>query len=667
MKWHIKSSIACAGLLGLFAYAGTASAAVVKHESAKHVFSMDDIVGSFTGTTYAQDNSLICTTEPCVGELPFVDKFTAMTLWPVDTEFGWNVTHFVGAERAPRDGVYEEGWVGNYVDELNEQIGVVLSSRETKYYHTGGRKGSVCVGVGGDTVKCSAEQYTVMEHVLTCSERVPYFYTDPMWDTICNPLSDDLYFPTDPLTPVSPLDLHANESDLVNILVSSDYAVTKKDDGKLLFRWGTRHKRPTEMRLLATFDVPDAWKVPGANYLVTKAELTVNHKITNSPNDQIRPEDFENEGATGRMPGYIDTLGVLTSDRDCYEGDGDFLPLGTLFKDPVLADPAVDIDGDGIIDSGGWSADLQSGTTNAWYTTMDRDPFESDPVTGKGPRYRLQCKKFGQNIPSLEIPVEDCMELPFEADFIKYSVGTDTTTTVNLLDWKDGPSPLLQSENWNAMLDLNPDDPTDTIPDNISWVEGMPLTPDLDVLLFIKGEYRPTVVYNAILHVEYEDPNVTLQEELCGDGIDNDLDGLIDCGDIGDCSNSWCPESDCGDTLDNDEDGFVDCFDPDCLSSAGCETGGEICNDGIDNDGDYLIDCNDQNCLEASACTGVYKEICGDLIDNDLDGLTDCADPECSDAIACNSDEICNDLIDNDTDGFIDCDDSDCVKAKACR
>ncbi|MCB2182565.1 MAG: hypothetical protein KQH63_11095 [Desulfobulbaceae bacterium] len=667
MKWHIKSSIACAGLLGLFAYADMASAAIVKHASARHVFSMDDTVGTFTGTTYAEDNSIICTALPCVGAEPFVDLYTGMTAWPLDTEFGWDITHFVGAERAPRDGIYEEGWIGNYVNDQGEQIGVIASSRETEYYLTGGRKGSVCAGVGGETVKCAAEQYTVMEHILTCTEKVPYFYSDPMWDAICQPLSDELYFPDDPATPVSPNVLTPNEGDLVNILIGKDYAVNMKDDGKFLFRWGTRHKRPTEVRLLAKFDVPDAWKVPGANYLVTKAELTVNHKITNSPNDQIRPEDLENEGATGRLPGYIDTLGVLTSDRDCYEGDGDFIPAGTLFKDPALADPRVDLDGDGIFESGGWSTDLQTGTTNAWFTTMDRDPYESDPVTGKGPRYRLQSVKFGQNIPALEIPTEDCMEMPFEHEFIKYQVGTDTTTTVNLLDWKDGPSPLLWSANWNDLLDLNPADPTDTVKDGLSYVEGMPLTPDLDVYLFIKGEYKPTVVYNAILHLEYEDPAVTSQEELCDDGIDNDLDGLIDCGDIDDCPDSWCPETSCGDSLDNDEDGYIDCFDPDCLTMSGCETGAEICNDGIDNDGDYLIDCADQNCVDAPPCTGVFQEDCQDLVDNDLDGMIDCADPDCDSATFCTGTEDCKDGYDNDGDGLVDCDDDECFRAKVCR
>ena len=110
MKWHIKSSIACAGLLGLFAYADMASAAVVKHVSAKHVFSMDDTLGSYSGTTYAQDSSIVCTATPCVGNEPYVDIYTGMTMWPIDSDFTFHVTDFVGAERITRDGEYKEGW-----------------------------------------------------------------------------------------------------------------------------------------------------------------------------------------------------------------------------------------------------------------------------------------------------------------------------------------------------------------------------------------------------------------------------------------------------------------------------------------------------------------------------------------------------------------------------
>ena len=66
----------------------------------------------------------------------------------------------------------------------------------------------------------------------------------------------------------------------------------------------------------------------------------------------------------------------------------------------------------------------------------------------------------------------------------------------------------------------------------------------------------------------------------------------------------------CGDGLDNDCDGVAD--EADCASCGPVE----ICGDGIDNNCDCVVD-------------GCNLEICGDGLDNDGDGLTDVADPSC--------------------------------------
>ncbi len=55
--------------------------------------------------------------------------------------------------------------------------------------------------------------------------------------------------------------------------------------------------------------------------------------------------------------------------------------------------------------------------------------------------------------------------------------------------------------------------------------------------------------------------------EDCGDGVDNDLDGLVDCEDA-DCTES-CTE-DCSDGVDNDLDGYADCQDSSCWGIAPC-------------------------------------------------------------------------------------------------
>ena len=175
----------------------------------------------------------------------------------------------------------------------------------------------------------------------------------------------------------------------------------------------------------------------------------------------------------------------------------------------------------------------------------------------------------------------------------------------------------------------------------------------------------------------------------CGDGIDNDCDGYVDCGDR-DCScQGSCPSSRsgctcagpentdtaCGDGRDNDCNGFMDCNDFSCSRStsvtvcgtrdagpprdaaqfrdsgprgdtAGCMMGGSentatACNDGMDNDCDGFIDCADRNCSCVGACEPVVvgcacagaentNMTCGDRVDNDCNSFVDCADFSCS-------------------------------------
>ncbi len=135
----------------------------------------------------------------------------------------------------------------------------------------------------------------------------------------------------------------------------------------------------------------------------------------------------------------------------------------------------------------------------------------------------------------------------------------------------------------------------------------------------------------------------TPNQATCGDGRDNDCDGLIDCLDIDcrapaagqfgkDCSsgnasglkcdyNSTCVcpggqtvEASCGDGLDNDCDGKPDCLDPDCLSAL-CSTTGRKCA---------------SSAVNGCQCPGGASETnCMDGIDNNCDGLTDCQDGNC--------------------------------------
>lgn len=117
----------------------------------------------------------------------------------------------------------------------------------------------------------------------------------------------------------------------------------------------------------------------------------------------------------------------------------------------------------------------------------------------------------------------------------------------------------------------------------------------------------------------------------CGNGEDDDCDGLTDLGDPG-CAGFGDPEL-CGDTIDNDGDGFVDEGFPQigqpCSAGVGaCTTIGQlVCNgSGTGVECDAAAGAPSVESPEAGTCT--------DLIDNDCDGFTDAADTDCGAAFA---------------------------------
>ncbi|MBU1222008.1 S-layer homology domain-containing protein [Myxococcota bacterium] len=169
------------------------------------------------------------------------------------------------------------------------------------------------------------------------------------------------------------------------------------------------------------------------------------------------------------------------------------------------------------------------------------------------------------------------------------------------------------------------------------------------------------VIFFAVIAMACAGNNV--EGEKCGDGVDNDGDGLIDCQDP-DCFYSCPSVENCSDGEDNDHDSLVDCEDPDCFDYANCQNP-EICNDAADNDGDGLIDCADPDCGTYAGCNQT-NENCNDLTDNDGDGLIDCADSDCQGTVFCSGSENCADGVDNDGDGQVDCADSDCSSTAIC-
>lgn len=343
--------------------------------------------------------------------------------------------------------------------------------------------------------------------------------------------------------------LKPNESSIIeDIAYGDDYSVTLKDDGKLLYRWGNAVKRPNDIRIDAKIPLPDEWKADedGDGYAdnlfrITAAELVVNHTVTNNPNDQIRPEDFENEAAIGILPSYVvikDPLkegNVLwVSEKSVYSGDGTLLPsyfsdedtgvyatvlgpdgsgvdvravnvdaagnpIGTILRDFSLIEEVMGDGGDQapslLAEIGATSADLEQGFTEAYWTTMDREPFVADYTEDGtdyeiGPRWRLQPDKYGQDLPGVTIPQDITDPMPVQNGEEKYEVGADTTTVLNLLDWH-GPSPLSLSAGW--MTDAG----------GVS-VNGLNMTTDFDVAFYVKGDMKPVNLYGAELLMEYE-------------------------------------------------------------------------------------------------------------------------------------------------------------------
>ena len=217
--------------------------------------------------------------------------------------------------------------------------------------------------------------------------------------------------------------------------------------------------------------------------------------------------------------------------------------------------------------------------------------------------------------------------------------------------------------------------------------------------------------------------DVTVTKGVCGDWVDNDCDGLIDCKDISACAGERCSMFSAG-TFDGmctrdgncksdlDRDGVFDSIDCDptdpfrmspnsnkeILSDSNregypfYEPSSDIllmvpwfiplpsdylfCGDGKDNDCDGLTDCEDEGCDHESCKTSVGDfGLCCDLscrTDRDNDGFVSSE----GDASICGMQKDCDDFDaetypgstekcgtgtdDEDCDGFSNCADSDC-------
>ena len=540
--------------------------------TSSHTFSVDDITVTFGGMTIGsmEDSSSVYDD----GEGAPTKDADGTTLYRIDSEFGYYVSDFENAEQKSLDGDYAEGWAGNAMDG-DEIIGLVISDSPTETFKTPAVFGTWLAGLGGSTVKASTEHYVTMQNVLS-DQVTPGF--DANNDGIYNEADGDIIpLAADGTPALYPLDnnlfvvggeydgvavrdviaeleglaggagdingdgvidikdvLEPNETEIdKNIAVSTDYSVTLKDDGKLLYRWGNTIKKPNDVRVEATLDLPDDWsayqEVSNEDddlrvlYQITAAELVVLHTLTNNPNDQIRPEDYENEAAIGTLPtyeiieDYDGEIGrtVWATTDPYYAGDGTLYEAGTILKDSKLAAEWAASDMGEI-----GASDGAAGFTLAWYTTMDREPFQADtdPETpgDSGPRWRLQPDKYGQDLPSVVIPLDPGDVPPPTKDEVKYEVGDDTQTVINLLDWGTEVSPLSISAGWqNKSGDVSEN--------------GVNYSNDFDMAVYIKGDIKPATIYSTELLMNYEEiPFIARGEAFVGTTGSDYLVGLGD-------------------------------------------------------------------------------------------------------------------------------------------
>ncbi|MGB5335214.1 MAG: hypothetical protein WBN07_06315, partial [Woeseiaceae bacterium] len=114
-------------------------------------------MGGFDGSTFGTEPvdpdtgfSIICGvgfTSCPEDNGPVVDK-QGVTLYPVDSEFGFYVVDFLGAEGKVRDGDYMEGFVGN-IEENGVQVGIKVANAPTLKYKVKPPLGTWCQGLGG--------------------------------------------------------------------------------------------------------------------------------------------------------------------------------------------------------------------------------------------------------------------------------------------------------------------------------------------------------------------------------------------------------------------------------------------------------------------------------------------------------------------------------------
>ena len=144
-----------------------------------HVFTLNDVIGNALGETDADNPNVIKDedgTFSALSENPIEAKDGSGVLYPINSEFGFDVMDFVGATPKTFDDIAEEGWVGEFTDERTGAKGLQFSDADTAVMKAENLVGTWAAGLGGNEIKASTEHFTVMEAVLSCYQTVKYDY-----------------------------------------------------------------------------------------------------------------------------------------------------------------------------------------------------------------------------------------------------------------------------------------------------------------------------------------------------------------------------------------------------------------------------------------------------------------------------------------------------------
>lgn len=130
---------------------------------------------------------------------------------------------------------------------------------------------------------------------------------------------------------------------------------------------------------------------------------------------------------------------------------------------------------------------------------------------------------------------------------------------------------------------------------------------------------------------------------------------------------SWGPGSLqplCGNGIDDDRDGLADLDDPGCIDATDpSERGIEVCDDDLDADGDGLASFpDDPGCDDIQDFDEQSPRLaCDNGLDDDGDGFADMQDPGCPMPFASPENPDCDNGLDDDGDGLSDLDDPECA------